>query len=153
MPLLPLLGDPNANRSLIQWVDWAGQWPEGRTSTPTPSRKKERERDTFSPFTLANKSNIFGREAAGSIHWKRYARWARSVCMYMHTYMLHTCTHTCRYIHTYIPTYLPTYLPTYIHTYIYIHTWRHTCRPTHRHTYIRPTYPLTHLPTYPRDRP
>ena len=44
MPLLPLLGDPNANRSLIQWVDWAGQWPEGRTSTPTPSRKKERDR-------------------------------------------------------------------------------------------------------------
>ena len=42
MPLLPLLGDPNANRSLIQWVDWAGQWPEGRTPTPTPSRKKER---------------------------------------------------------------------------------------------------------------
>ena len=45
MPLLPMLGDPNANRSLIQWVGWAGQWPEGRTPTPKPSRKKERERD------------------------------------------------------------------------------------------------------------
>ena len=33
---------PNASRSLIQWVDWAGQRPEGRTPTPTPSRKKER---------------------------------------------------------------------------------------------------------------
>ena len=32
MPLLPLLGDPNANRSLIQWVDWAGLRPEGRIS-------------------------------------------------------------------------------------------------------------------------
>ena len=42
MPLLPMLGDPNANRSLIQWVGWAGQWPEGRTPTPKPSRKKER---------------------------------------------------------------------------------------------------------------
>ena len=40
-----MLGDPNANRSLIQWVGWAGQWPEGRTPTPKPSRKKERERD------------------------------------------------------------------------------------------------------------
>ena len=45
MPLLPMLGDPNANRSLIQWVGWAGQWPEGRTPTPKPSRKKERERE------------------------------------------------------------------------------------------------------------
>ena len=34
---------PNASRSLTQWVDWAGQRPEGRTPTPTPSRKKERE--------------------------------------------------------------------------------------------------------------
>ena len=42
MPLLPMLGDPNANRSLIQWVGWAGQWPEGRTPTPKPSRKKEK---------------------------------------------------------------------------------------------------------------
>ena len=43
MPLLPMLGDPNANRSLIQWVGWAGQWPEGRTPTPKPSRKRKKE--------------------------------------------------------------------------------------------------------------
>ena len=47
MPLLPMLGDPNANRSLIQWMGWAGQWPEGRTPTPKPSRKKRKESSHF----------------------------------------------------------------------------------------------------------
>ena len=148
MPLLPLLGDPNANRSLIQWVDWAGQWPEGRTSTPTPSRKKERERDTFSPFTLANKSNIFGREAA-FIESGMHDGLGLYAC---------TCIRTCYIrarIHadTYIPTYLHIYLPTYPHTYIHIHTYMKTYMQTYAQTYIHTYVPLTHLPTYPRDRP
>ena len=152
MPLLPLLGDPNANRSLTQWVDWAGQWPEGRTSTPTPSRKKERERDTFSPFTLANKSNIFGREAA-FIESGMHDGLGLYACTCIRTCYIRARIHADTYIPTYLHIYLPTYLPTYIHTYTYIHEDIHADLHTDIHTYIRPTYPLTHLPTYPRDRP
>ena len=40
---LPILWDPNANHSITTMGGWAGQVPEGRDSTPMPSRKKERE--------------------------------------------------------------------------------------------------------------
>ena len=39
---VPFHWDPNANHSITTMGGWAGQVPEGRDSTPMPSRKKER---------------------------------------------------------------------------------------------------------------
>ena len=42
---LPIHWDPNANHSTITMGGWAGQAPEGRDSTPMPSRKKEKREE------------------------------------------------------------------------------------------------------------